>query len=568
MRPDNIELRERSLTTQDGQQSASVSGPSNHLSSEGRGDANDEPEPIESDDGEVAASFVKFISESMPHDIEFNHFNGVFCWYKEDTKSQARVTAYTWAKTKLPRPFKPMITLPVDSVPRRFRDIYRSTDSEFTKVPHQGQVCIINSRAEFESPSKDLIKFIKGFIHDIPLGKTDYSKRAWVFERLINVFSNPAIGGYYNSMRYEDDDVYTLTYSTRYFVPYGGKRTQSQYNSPHTNELSRQTARLIGDNFFREKVLSSVLLCSKTPGRPYTIITLADYSAEFATEEQWKAYGLIPCGTENGVTQFLAMILLLMEECERGWMSAMAYIDSIVRVELETFYQEEKWEHLMFDESFRLSKDYFSVLQLLRILTDWIDSTENELESLRREWLSMKQRISRPKTDLDTTAEKNWDIALAIMKRQTETVRTRAARKMEEIKSLRDGLFNATSLREATRSMAINRAIYVFTIITVIYTPVGFLATFWALPFLNNPSGNGTVPVPAAFRNTFIIIPLLTYGFAIAIAVYFGYATVHRVIRRPITRIRHWIRWLFLRILHPRTARSRETMQRILGDTD
>lgn len=37
-------------------------------------------------------------------------------------------------------------------------------------------------------------------------------------------------------------------------------------------------------------------------------------------------------------------------------------------------------------------------------------------------------------------------------------------------------LFNATSLREARKGMALNRAIYVFTVVTVIYTPLGFLA--------------------------------------------------------------------------------------------
>lgn len=37
-------------------------------------------------------------------------------------------------------------------------------------------------------------------------------------------------------------------------------------------------------------------------------------------------------------------------------------------------------------------------------------------------------------------------------------------------------LFNATSLREAVKGMALNRAIYVFTAVTIIYTPLGFIA--------------------------------------------------------------------------------------------
>ncbi len=37
-------------------------------------------------------------------------------------------------------------------------------------------------------------------------------------------------------------------------------------------------------------------------------------------------------------------------------------------------------------------------------------------------------------------------------------------------------LFSATSLREATKGIELNRAVYVFTVVTVIYTPISFLA--------------------------------------------------------------------------------------------
>ncbi|EWZ36210.1 hypothetical protein FOZG_11951, partial [Fusarium oxysporum Fo47] len=69
--------------------------------------------------------------------------------------------------------------------------------------------------------------------------------------------------------------------------------------------------------------------------------------------------------------------------------------------------------------------------------------------------------------------------------------------------------------------MALNQAIYVFTVVTVLFTPVSFLATFWALPFLNNPT-EGVVPVPSAFRNSFIIMPLLTYALVIVVAWFVG----------------------------------------------
>lgn len=113
-------------------------------------------------------------------------------------------------------------------------------------------------------------------------------------------------------------------------------------------------------------------------------------------------------------------------------------------------------------------------------------------------------------------------------------------------------MFNATSLREASKGIALNRAIYVFTVVTVLYTPIGFLAvrclnffspfrnpsfaflriqvwgdtnitqkTFWAMPIFNNTGTNdqgGPPALPRGFIATFIAIPLLTYTICIAVA--------------------------------------------------
>lgn len=40
----------------------------------------------------------------------------------------------------------------------------------------------------------------------------------------------------------------------------------------------------------------------------------------------------------------------------------------------------------------------------------------------------------------------------------------------------RPQLFNATNLKEAAKAMVLNRAIYVFTAVTIAYTPAGFMA--------------------------------------------------------------------------------------------
>lgn len=100
-------------------------------------------------------------------------------------------------------------------------------------------------------------------------------------------------------------------------------------------------------------------------------------------------------------------------------------------------------------------------------------------------------------------------------------------------------LFNATSLKEAMSGMQLNRAIYMFTAVTIIYTPLSFIAVseicchdsasndtgagtepilrrpcqaFWALPILNTTTkGDNMHPSVAALVATFVIIPIGTY---------------------------------------------------------
>jgi hypothetical protein len=148
------------------------------------------------------------------------------------------------------------------------------------------------------------------------------------------------------------------------------------------------------------------------------------------------------------------------------------------------------------------------------------------------------------------------------MKERASAVQRRIRKKTEEINSLRDGLFNATSLRESTKGMALNQAIYVFTVVTVLFTPVSFLATFWALPFLNNPKeGSHIVPEPSAFGYSFIVMPLLTYALVLGIAWHVGSenpnATLSGLLKATWRDLQQWPRSIWE--LRPRLPERRRT---------
>ncbi|KAJ4317633.1 hypothetical protein N0V84_007232 [Fusarium piperis] len=124
----------------------------------------------------------------------------------------------------------------------------------------------------------------------------------------------------------------------------------------------------------------------------------------------------------------------------------------------------------MFDKSFTRSKDYFVALQLLRIMDEWINEARSSIEALR-DSSAIKRSIFCVEE-----AEDNFDAAIKKMNQRATRLQNRVRKKSEQINSLRDGLFNATSLREATKAMALNQAIYIFTVVTVLFTPLSFLA--------------------------------------------------------------------------------------------
>ncbi|KAJ8125356.1 hypothetical protein O1611_g8283 [Lasiodiplodia mahajangana] len=440
----------------------------------------------------------------------------------------------------------------------------------FTKFPFQGQIWIVNPMQYTRSvPPQFLmsprqVALLESFYLPItqPSKPPPYWHTPWTNWRpqpftseFVTSYIDPSHPGpspkaYNSDINLNNKWVVTVLQSRlRYFIPVNHpsssakirnsavEREFPRYGSVGKGQeafiLERQMAKLRkGDNFiyFCENVSSISLIIGNNTGNPYIIRVLTDISpSPFIDDTMWKANNLEPCGTQTGVTQFLAMLLLIIQVWGKGWMSTIDEIDSIVRVQLNDFLEEDNWTHLMFDNSFTLSKHYFSVLQILRIMDEWIERTDQDLKDLRAEFLLLPGVGDIPGKDLQVL-DRNWDKVQAIIDKRIKAVRDRVARKVEEIKSLRDGLFNATSLRESTKGMALNRAIYVFTVITVIYTPVGFMAAFWALPFLNNAK-DGVVPEPPAFRNTFIIIPILTYALAIAVAFIVGSETGRKLLK-------------------------------------
>lgn len=90
----------------------------------------------------------------------------------------------------------------------------------------------------------------------------------------------------------------------------------------------------------------------------------------------------------------------------------------------------------MFDQSMSRSKIYFTVLQILRIIKDWIVENHAQIKRIRGGGAT-GEPIFDPK---DSITEQNWVKVENMMKARVERILDRVKAKNEEIQSLRDGV--------------------------------------------------------------------------------------------------------------------------------
>ena len=170
---------------------------------------------------------------------------------------------------------------------------------------------------------------------------------------------------------------------------------------------------------------------------------------------------------------------------------------------------------MMFDASFRRSRFYFEAIQLLRIFSDMIRETGRDLQTMISDPRMMMTRSYResgydrftetPAEDSKKVIRANWELVEAQQKAAERRLLVRIAERSGDIQSLRDGvsficsfhrkdwnmggclgsnmitnvtgkLFNATALLEASRSTAMSRYVFAFTIVTVVFLPPSFIA--------------------------------------------------------------------------------------------
>ncbi|KAK8035744.1 hypothetical protein PG991_001817 [Apiospora marii] len=234
-----------------------------------------------------------------------------------------------------------------------------------------------------------------------------------------------------------------------------------------------------------EKRLGQMMVVSINYEVPvYKMIRLADSAVGISTPEPEvvKAdteYG--PHRWQGGITIFQEAILANFATWYQEWEETMYHIDAVLKVQLEDIFDPTTRMHLMFESSsnskFEQSETYFFVIELLRIASDWITEAVTDLHTLRT-WTT--RLVSGP-DDITALIEAKWEEVFDVAKKHEANLLARIEKQRLEVYSLRDGLFNATSVRESTKGTHINEYILVFTVMTVLYLPLGFMATLYGI---------------------------------------------------------------------------------------
>ncbi|KAK6840133.1 hypothetical protein PG987_005999 [Apiospora arundinis] len=239
--------------------------------------------------------------------------------------------------------------------------------------------------------------------------------------------------------------------------------------------------------------------------------------------------GIRTCKWLGGISIYQRTLMVALEVWHREWNETFDSVDKVLNVRLEDVFDAEKRAALMFEASsnnrFESSDKYFFVIELLRISAEWIKETVNDLRYTQEEVTGILQSLMCypyfpgeatpsvayvPDASWKACADvirHNWEVVFRDLKRFEDDLLGRIERKTQEVKSLRDGLFSATSVKEATKSTQINECILVFTVMTITYLPLGFVATLYGLDMFDFRMPGQT----KSFAITIVAVALTTY---------------------------------------------------------
>ncbi|KAL2021837.1 hypothetical protein VTK56DRAFT_6611 [Thermocarpiscus australiensis] len=284
------------------------------------------------------------------------------------------------------------------------------------------------------------------------------------------------------------------------------------------------------DSSFLERRMSVLCRWAYSADRQFfTVVVLGDFQianpARHASDRftDWEDRHFVVRGENSGYHALQSAVHRMLMYWEKEWSQCLDELEQSVNTQLNDILSEETSSRLMFDTSFSRSRVYFKTIEMLRIFADTIRETGRDLQDMDPERLlqgSFRNEgynvgyFLREDPAKDEALWKNWQILCDFQRRAEDRLLQRIRQKTEEIKGLRDGLFNATSLLEASRSTTMNRYIIVFTIMTVLYLPPTFILALFDGPLFQYED---QAEIVEQFKISTVIACVTTYVLAFAL---------------------------------------------------
>ncbi|KAI1277159.1 hypothetical protein F5Y07DRAFT_398742 [Xylaria sp. FL0933] len=201
----------------------------------------------------------------------------------------------------------------------------------------------------------------------------------------------------------------------------------------------------------------------------------------------WKKYGIYPAGLYTGICMLQLQICAFIESWEQDWTCTVNHIDRMVSLNLNVLENDKHIRNLVLGNNSDDSVLYFKVLQLLSNFSDMVRAAPSYLDAL---WPRGCDRVpidywfseSYPHTEKTRQIiNHNWEVVSQRQRDASNRIIQKLERTSNEVKSLQSGLFNVQSITEARKSRTLNKYLMVFTIVTIIFLPPTFVATFFGM---------------------------------------------------------------------------------------
>ncbi|KAI0107887.1 hypothetical protein GGR51DRAFT_559222 [Nemania sp. FL0031] len=201
----------------------------------------------------------------------------------------------------------------------------------------------------------------------------------------------------------------------------------------------------------------------------------------------WKRYGIYPAGLYTGVSMFQIQICVFIESWERDWTATITRIDEMVSLKFDVLDDDDRLRNLVLGNRSDAAVLYFKVIQILNNFSDTVRAAPSYLDTLSHNVRNLHSfdywfEESYPHTGaVRHILEHNWKIVRDRQRDASDRILAKLERTSNEVKSLQSGVFNVQSITEARKSRVLNKYLLVFTIVTILFLPPTFVATFFGM---------------------------------------------------------------------------------------